>query len=144
MNSIYTGFKQNTEELIDQIIDFRSSGNDKLRKYLKNGNGISLISKLNMAKIALSGVSSEELMKKFVSETSHREEGSKYTILQMIKSHNEDYFFKSKHVLGLTDKEGIREQIVDGIKLMTREEKYIIWQYMDVYVELIEEYKKYK
>lgn len=135
------GFKQNTQELISQIIAFAKEGNPKLRKYLsETDEGRATITKLSALKSVLDSLPGGDMLRKFCSEIEVREPGEKYNIRQMIKSHNMNYFLKSKHVMGLADDEKMRSLILQGIKYMDSEEIQVLWDYMDVYLEIAKEY----
>lgn len=144
MSELLAAFKQNSIELVDLMISFSKSGNPQLKTYFTTPKGILGLNKLRAIKTLIGVLPATTMIENFNVGIEWRDPGEKYTIRQFIISRDESYFLRSNYLKSLALEEDAGEIIDDIKRLTTQDEIHAILDYMNVYIDIIEAYRKTK
>lgn len=136
---LLAGFKTNTIELITDLLDMCKA--PKLTSFVNSPDGRNALLKLSTYKTLVNEIPTTTLINKFIEQISYKEPGQKYTIRQMIKSHNESYFLNSDRIFQLAEDDSLATILRKVIQYLGPEEKNMVWEYMDCYMEICDKYK---
>lgn len=136
---LLAGFKTNTMELITDLLDMCKA--PKLTSFVNSPEGKNALLKLSTYKVLVNEIPATTMINKFIEQISYKEPGHKYTIRQMIKSHNEDYFLNSKRIFQLAEDDSLGTILRTVIRYLGPEEKSMVWEYMDCYMDICDSYR---
>ena len=144
MPELLAAFKQNSIELIDLIMSFAKSGNSQLKTYFSTPKGTLAMTKLRALKTLVGVLPATTMVENFNRGIERRDPGEKYTIRQLIISRDESYFVRSNYLCSIAHEEEVKDLLEDFKKLAGQDEIHAILDYMNVYIEIIEAYRKLK
>lgn len=144
MPVLLNAFKQNTIELIDLIISFSRTGNPQLKTYFSSAKGLIATNKLRALKTLVGVLPITTMIENFNKGIERRDPGESYTIRQLIIARDERYFVRSNYLCSIAHEEDVKEMLDDFKKLAQEEEIHAILDYMNVYIQIVEEYRKIK
>lgn len=144
MPVLLNAFKQNTVELIDLMVSFAKTGNSQLKTYFSTPKGLAALNKLRALKTLVGVLPATTMIENFNKGIERRDPGESYTIRQLIIARDESYFVRSNYLCSIAHEEEVKEMLDDFKKLAQTEEIHAILDYMNVYIQIVEEYRKLK